>query len=165
MQHVILVGMAGAGKSTIGQKLASRMGLAFIDTDAWLTEKEGLALQALLEQQGITGYKAAEERAVLTLPLRGRSVVATGGSVIYSPKAISALKALGYVVYLRASFEVILQRVDNWNARGFVAESGLSLSQIYNEREPLYKAAADGIVDVDYLSVDEVVDRIVKSIR
>ena len=160
MRHIILVGMAGAGKSTIGHKLASRMGLAFIDTDSWLAEQSGLALQALLEQQGVAGYKQAEERAVLTLPLRTSSVVATGGSVIYSPRSIAALKAQGLVIYLRASLEVIMQRVDNWNARGFVAEPGLTLSQIYKEREPLYKAAAHCTIDVDNLSVEEIVERI-----
>lgn len=159
-RHIVLIGMAGAGKSTVGQQLASRLAMDFIDTDTWLATEVGLSLQALLEQRGVAGYKAAEERAVLTLPLPQNAVVATGGSVIYSSKAMAALKAVGHVIYLRASLEVIMRRVDNWNARGFVAEPGLSLSQIYAEREPLYHAAAECIVDVDNLSVDAIVDRI-----
>lgn len=164
MQHIVLIGMAGAGKSTVGYSLANRLGWVFIDTDVWLAEQAGMALQEILDLRGVDGYKAEEERAILTLPLSRPTVVATGGSVIYSPRAVAFLKAAGSLVYLRASFGVIMARVNNWGNRGFVAGDGLTLQQIYQEREPLYQAAAHNVVDVDYQGVDEVVEHIVSCV-
>ena len=158
---MVLIGMAGAGKSTVGQALARRLALEFVDTDEWLMQLEGRSLQALLEGEGVAGYKAAEERAILTLRANSRAIIATGGSVIYSSLAMASLRSLGLVIYLRASFATVTQRVDNWQARGFVADKGKSLQDIYNERAPLYECAADAIIDVDKLSVESIVNTIV----
>lgn len=140
--NIVLIGMPGAGKSTLGVLLAKALGMAFIDTDLIIQENEGKLLQDILDQDGIDYFLAAEERAILALTAEN-AVISTGGSVVYSDEAMAHLKKNGLAIYLDASFEAIELRLSNISTRGVVIKPGCSLRDIYLEREPLYIKYAD----------------------
>lgn len=146
---VVLIGMAGAGKSVVGRALAERWGRPWVDTDTVLETMFGATLQTLLERFGLDGFKRLEQFAILHTDWTPGAVVATGGSVIYSPPALAALRRVGPVVYLRVSLVTVLSRVGNWDQRGFIKQPGQTLADVYVERAALYQAAADLILTSD----------------
>ncbi len=156
---VSLIGMAGAGKSTLGRALAQGLGWALVDTDRLMEAHWGAPLQALLDRFGLDGFLRAEEDVVAKLWL-WRTVVATGGSVVYGPRAIQRLRELGPVVYLRVGVGTVCDRVRDARGRGLVRRPDQSLEQLYAEREPLYQAAADVTLDMDDCSIDNALDRL-----
>ena len=137
-----LVGMAGAGKSTLGRLVAGMLGYAHLDTDRLIEAVWGMPLQALLDAKGLTEFLRIEEDVVSRLWLR-RCVIATGGSVVYGPSAVSRLRRCGPVVFLRIDLETFLARVGAADDRGFARPGGRSLEEIFAERQPLYEAMAD----------------------
>ena len=154
-----LIGMAGAGKSTFGRALAQDLGWALVDTDRLMEAHWGAPLQALLDRFGLDGFLRAEEDVVAKLWL-WRTVVATGGSVVYGPRAIGRLRELGPVVYLRVSVGTICGRVKDARGRGLARRPDQTLEQLYSEREPLYQAAADLILDMDECSIDTALEQL-----
>ena len=158
---VSLVGMAGAGKSTLGLLLAKRLGFAHLDTDKVIEAYYGRDLQDLLDLFGPERFLDAEEMVVRQLYLR-RAVVSTGGSVIYRAGAVERLKALGPVVHLDIGREAFLERVGRAENRGFVRPGGRDLGDVYAERTPLYRAAADFCVSTDHGQPEECAGRILE---
>ena len=146
MKNIILIGMPGAGKSTVGMILAKTLGLKFIDTDVVLQEKTGRLLQEIIDTDGPGVFKTIEEETIVSLEHRN-AVIATGGSVVFSERAMRFLKSEGVVVYLKISFFEMEKRLMNITTRGIVLVAGQSLYDIYDQRIPLYEKYADITVD------------------
>ena len=158
-----LIGMAGAGKSTVGRALAERLGWAFLDTDDLFQAHFGSSLQEIFNAFGRERFLEAEQDVVAGMDVK-RCVVATGGSVVYGPAAMARLKSLGPVIFLDADFSVIAGRVGRAGGRGLVIAPGQTLDELFAERRPLYLAAADFVVDSDDLSPKQCVKRILERI-
>jgi len=152
---IILIGMPGAGKSTIGVVLAKLCGLDFLDTDLAIQSGAGATLQAILESEGYIHLRQLEEVVLLDVNL-SRSVVATGGSVVYSEAAMQRLQSAGPVVYLQADLGTLEQRVASAPLRGIASEAGQSFAELYAERTPLYERYADITVDATAGTADTV---------
>ena len=161
---ITLVGMAAAGKSTLGQKLAERLSWGQLDTDRYMESYYAMELQAIMDTYGLQEFLRIEEHLVSDLNLT-RTVISTGGSVIYSDKAIAQLKKLGKIVLLDIDEATFIERVGNGENRGLAISPGKTLSDLYNEREPLYRAAADIVVRTDKFTPDECVDQIIQAIN
>jgi len=140
--NIILIGMAGAGKSTVGRQLAVRCARTFIDTDTLIEERCGCSLQQYLETVGIDSFRRLEEQVLLGIE-QNELVVATGGSAIYSEPGMAHLKTTGPLVLLDASLATIMDRVDNQNTRGLINPDGTDLAALYHARKPLYDRWAD----------------------
>jgi shikimate kinase len=141
-----LIGMAGAGKTTLGRELAARLGWAQVDTDHVIEAWWGRPLQDISDALGKQEFIRAEEEIVSMLTLK-RCVISTGGSVVYGPKAVAHLRELGPVVFLCPGLEKIVARVASNPQRGLAIAPGQTVEDLYNERRPLYEAAADFSVD------------------
>ena len=146
MKNIILVGMPGAGKSTIGVVLAKRIGYKFVDSDLVIQEKEGKLLHELIEQYGVDGFLDIENRINAGISCES-AVIATGGSAIYGKEAMEHFKELGKVVYLKLPYEEIAERLGDLNARGVTLRPGQTLHDLYEERTPLYEQYADCVID------------------
>lgn len=147
MDNIVLIGMPGAGKSTVGVLLAKTLGYAFIDTDLVIQRREGRLLQALVDALGAEGFLDVEADALCSLDCT-RTVIAPGGSAVYRRRAVEHLKALGPVVYLRVPFEELETRLSNISSRGIAMAPGQTLRDLYDCRAPLYQSCADLVVDV-----------------
>ncbi|WP_243360441.1 homoserine kinase [Fundidesulfovibrio terrae] len=156
-QCVSLIGIAGAGKSTLGKALAERLGWAHLDTDRLIEATWGQPLQSIMDERGLKGFLAVEEAVVSTLGVK-RTVVSTGGSVVYSRACVERLKSLGPVIHLRIELDTFLDRVQGATGRAFVRPDGRSLADVYAEREPLYLEACDFHVSTDAAGLDECVE-------
>ncbi len=143
---VTLIGMAGAGKSTVGRVLAGLLGWAHADTDHLIEAHFGRPLQDVFDGLGREGFVRAEERLIAGLNLK-RCVISTGGSVIYGALAVSRLRELGPVVHLRADVECVARRVADAKGRGLAIAPGQTIADLYAERLPLYEAAAELTID------------------
>ncbi|WP_035252794.1 homoserine kinase [Desulfocurvus vexinensis] len=151
---VTLIGMAGAGKSTVGRALALRLGWAHLDTDHVIEADLGRPLQDVFDGLGREAFIRTEERIVSGLRLK-RCVISTGGSVVYGPAAVARLRALGPVVHLHAALDVVARRVGAGQGRGLAIAPGQTIADLYNERRALYEAAADLTVDSGALAPDD----------
>jgi len=158
-----LIGMPGAGKSTLGKALADRLQLPFIDTDR-LIEVEHGPLQTLIERLGPSVFSRLEESILLQLnPQQG--VIATGGSAVYSQAAMEHLRQLGPMVYLWAPYEVINHRLQNLDQRGLVRQPGQSLIDLYQQRDPLYRQHSDILIATDQLTESELVNLLAERLQ
>ena len=155
-EKIVLIGMPGAGKTTIGRALAERRGLPFFDTDQLIEQQTGESLQTLLDRLGFASMRRFEEEFVARCSLPAQGVVATGGSVVYGPAAMERLRAWGRCVFLEISLATVLQRVQNWQTRGFSCAPGQGLAEVFAERQPLYLAYAHCRVRCDGLNPMEV---------
>lgn len=160
---ITLVGMAGAGKSTLGQGLAERLGWGQLDTDRYLESYYALPLQAIMDTFGLEDFLNIEGTLVSELNLT-RTVVSTGGSVIYSEEAVARLKSLGPVVMLDIDEATFLERVGGAEGRGLAKAPGKTMSDLYNERQPLYRAAADLVIRTDRDAPEGCVTRILEQL-
>ncbi|MEX0430942.1 shikimate kinase [Spiribacter insolitus] len=146
-RNIVLIGMPGAGKSTVGALLAQSLGLEFTDTDALIERREGRSLQAIVDDEGHQALRRIEAEVLSTLDCEGH-VIATGGSAVYSDRAMTHLRAAGVIVQLHVALPVILERVTDIDTRGLAREAGQPLEALYHEREALYRRHADLRVDV-----------------
>jgi shikimate kinase len=146
MRNVILIGMPGVGKSTVGRLLGQALGKLFIDTDTLIEQQEGRSLQDIIDRDGLTAFLRIEEHAILNMDINGH-VVATGGSVVYSPRAMARLKENGTIFYLKVPYHEIKARITNEANRGIAMSKEQDLSGLYEERTPLYEAYADATID------------------
>jgi len=153
--NIILIGMAGAGKSTVGRSLARQCARTFIDTDTLIEQRCGCSLQEHLEAVGIDAFRQLEEDVLLGLE-PAALVIATGGSAIYSESGMAHLKGTGPLVLLDATLETIIRRVDNQNSRGLVNPDGTGLVELYHARKPLYDRWADIRISVDHAPPDRI---------
>ncbi len=156
---LILIGMPGAGKSTLGVLLAKELALTFQDTDILLQSLIGESLQEYLDQQGYLALREQEESVLLTHDF-SQSVVATGGSVVYSDKGMKRLREFGKRVYLSIQYNTLLQRVHNQQERGIACPPGTSLKALYEERKRLYETYADIVIPLDELGFEESVSTV-----
>ncbi len=154
MDNIVLIGMPGCGKSSVGIQLAQLLDMAFVDTDDVLQAQQGNKLQPLIEEHGIDAFLAMEEACVAGLSC-AHSVISTGGSVVYGPKAMRHLHACGTVVYIKLPFDVIEQRLSNLATRGVTLRPGQTLLDLYNERIPLYEREADIVFEADNVPVEK----------
>jgi len=151
--------MPAVGKSTVGVLLAKRTSRDFVDTDVVIQQGEGRRLRDIIADDGIDAFRATEERYVLALACKA-TVVATGGSVVYSEPAMKHLAALGTIVFLELPLEELRSRRPDFDAHGLVRRPGQDLAALLAEREPLYRRWADVTVDCRGLGHDAVVDAV-----
>ena len=159
MQNLILIGMPGCGKSTVGVVLAKALGLDFIDSDLVIQREMGAKLSQLIDRHGDEGFRAIENRINASLTVTD-SIIATGGSVVYGEDAMRHLKEIGTIIYLKLSCEAIEDRLGDLHARGVTIKPGWTLRDLYNERVPLYEKWADITVDCEQIRLREVVEYI-----
>lgn len=157
--NIILIGMAGAGKSTIGPLLADSLGFTYVDTDHLIEAPHGKPLQEIVDALGQDAFKTLEEQAVLSLS-RQQHVIATGGSVVYSAKAMTHLKTMGTLVWLDIDLATLESRVGKQNARGLVGKKNQTFADLYNERLPLYRQYADIRTQCSHCTPRELVQEI-----
>ena len=162
--NIILIGMPGAGKSTIGVVLAKRLGYRFVDSDLLIQESENRLLHEILEQDGIDGYNAIENRVNASIEM-DRAVIATGGSAVYGAEAMDHLKSIGTVLYLRIPYEVLKERLGDLHERGVSMKEGQTLKDLYEERRPLYEKYADITIDEENKNLEETLQSIVDSLE
>ena len=164
MKNIILVGMPGAGKSTLGVMLAKKIGYGYIDSDSVIVAREGKLLSTLIEELGNDGFLEVEAKVNGSI-CASRCVIATGGSAIYRKDAIEKLKEKGIVVYLKLSYEEICRRLGDLKTRGVVLKEGFTFRDLFDERSPLYEAQADYIVELNGYTIEESVERIKEAIK
>ncbi len=151
--NVVLIGMPGAGKSTVGVVLAKILGYRFMDSDLLIQEAEGRLLREIIAQEGLEGFIAVENRINAGICAEN-TVIATGGSVIYGEEAMKHLKEIGTVLYIRLSYEEIAHRLGNVKQRGVVLKDDQTLQELYEERCPLYEKYADVILDAEETTIE-----------
>ena len=146
MDNVVLIGMPGSGKSTLGVLLAKALGYGFLDVDLVIQRQEGALLQDILDTRGVDAFLDAEEKAVCSVRCQ-EHVIAPGGSAVCREKAALHLKSLGPVVYLKVPLEELQQRIQNLSTRGIAMEPGQTLADVMAYRAPLYDKYADLVID------------------
>lgn len=161
--NVILIGMPGAGKSTVGVVLAKKLGYKFIDSDLVIQERKGMLLHQIIEEKGIDGFLKIENEINESIRTE-HSVIATGGSVIYGKEAMEHFKSIGKVVYLKLSYEAIEERLGDLNERGVTVREGQTLKDLYKERIPYYEKYADIVLDCEGKMIRTIVAEIGASV-
>ena len=164
MDNIILIGMPGAGKSTVGVLLAKTLGYAFLDTDLVIQQREGALLQSLVDSLGVEAFLDVEADAICSVECRG-TVIAPGGSAVCRERAMSHLKALGRIVYLHLPLEELERRLSNISTRGIAMAPGETLADLFAYRAPLYRNYADLTVDVGRQSLEETVALVLRALR
>jgi len=163
--NITLIGMAGAGKSFIGQELAKILNYGFIDMDELIERKFNLKLQEMVDHFGEQRFLRIEEQAVLDLGYFDRCVISPGGSIIYSVKAMEYLKKNSMVIFLDVSFKSITQRIHNESTRGIIGLKNRKLKELYQERRPLYQKYAEiTIIQPDDMDQDAVINKILQKV-
>lgn len=163
MENIILIGMPGSGKSTIGVLLAKKLGYGFIDSDLVIQSRENRLLSEIIGQEGLDGFLKIEEKVNSEL-CADRCVIATGGSVIYGPKAMTHLGKIGRVVYLKLSYPEIKSRLSDLKGRGVAIREGFTLKDLYEERTPLYEKYADIVIELDGKTIERSLAAVAESL-
>lgn len=156
-RNLILVGMPGSGKSTIGSILAKRLKMDFIDTDRLIRKKCGKNLSRIINEDGIEAFLKVEEEILLSVDCEN-TVISTGGSAVYSEAGMEHLKSTGRILYLYMTYESVEKRLGNFSKRGVVLPDGKTLRDIYDERTPLYRKYANVLIDVNKSTIPETVN-------
>lgn len=163
MKNIVLIGMPGAGKSTIGVLLAKSMLMDFVDTDLLIQKKCSESLCGIIAAKGIDEFLKIENDVICESVFEN-SVVATGGSAVYGEEAMAKLRADGVAVYLKLSPEELVRRIDNIHTRGIAMKEGTSIADLYAERAPLYEKYADITVECEGLTPEQCVEAIAEEI-
>jgi shikimate kinase len=161
MKNIVLIGLPGAGKSTAGVILAKTLGLHFTDTDIVIQEHTGRLLQEIIDTEGPGAFTKIEEKTILSLDVHN-TVIATGGSVVFSRKAMKYLKSQGVVIYLKISCEEMVRRLRNITTRGIVLIAGQGLSDMYQQRISLYEQYADITIDCSDDDFEKIVEKVIE---
>ncbi len=164
MRNIVLIGMPGCGKSTLGVLAAKAMMMDFVDTDLILQKQRGKALQEMVDELGTEGFAVAEEGCICSLHIEN-AVIATGGSVALENGAMESLRQNGLVVFIRLKYETIEKRLKNIKTRGISMKKGQTLRELYDIRQPAYHRWADIVLDADGQSVERTVERLVREVR
>lgn len=162
MNNIILIGMPGCGKSSIGVLYAKNIGYGYIDSDLLIQAREKKLLREIIAEKGLDGFNQVENEVNSEI-FSDRCVIATGGSVIYGKEAMAHLKEIGKVVYLELPYEEIERRLGDLKKRGVSIKDGMTLKDLYDERIILYKKYADITVNLSGKSVEECVSALVKA--
>ena len=161
--NIVLIGMPGVGKSTVGVILAKVLGYQFVDADLVIQQQEGKRLWEIIEEVGTEGFIEVENRVNASLNVT-HSIIATGGSVVYGKEAMEHLRAIGTVVYLKVSFEILEKRLADIKGRGVVLKEGQDLKALFEERSPLYEKYADIQIVEGNLNVEQTVEKIIENL-
>jgi shikimate kinase len=164
MDNIILIGMPGAGKSTIGVLLAKVLGMSFIDCDLIIQKKEGKLLQEIIDEKGIDGFINIEKNTILELSAVG-SIISTGGSVVLREESMNKLMKLGKIVYLKVDYNELERRVNNITTRGIVIKDEQTLYDVYEERTPLYEKYTNITIDCSNLTIEQILDKARKEVE
>ena len=164
MGNIVLIGMPGCGKSTVGVLLAKALGMDFVDTDVVFQAREGRKLQRIIEEIGVDAFLKREEEAILDFT-SDRTVIATGGSVVYGGHAMKHLHENGVVIYIRLPYDEIERRLSNLATRGVTLREGQTLYDLYLERIPLYEKEADIVFDANGLEIEKTVASIARRVE
>ena len=162
-ENIVLIGMPGVGKSTIGVVLAKVLGYEFIDADLLIQKAEGKLLREIIEEKGTDGFIEVENRVNSQIRTT-HSVIATGGSVVYGKEAMEHLGSIGTIVYLKQNLKPLERRLRNIKGRGVVLKPGQTLAGLYKERVVLYEKYADIIVDEYKLNVEQTLDAVLQAL-
>ena len=161
MSNIIFIGMPGSGKSTVGVLFAKALGYLFTDVDLLISHRARKPLQRILDEDGLDAFLRLEETVGSELTAE-HTVIATGGSMVLSEKAMQHLKGMGMVVYIDVPFDEIERRVTNINTRGIVFHPNETLADVYRERKPLYEKYADLTVQVAHGdTIEDTVDKLI----
>ena len=163
-KNIVLIGMPGVGKSTVGVILAKLFGYRFIDTDIIIQEQEKKLLKEIIAEKGINGF-IQTENLILSRLKAEKAVIATGGSVVYGDDAMKNLSKNGVVVYLKLDYGKLKYRLGNIKNRGVVIKDGQSLSGLYKERIPLYEKYSDIIIDENGCNVEKTINKIIDELN
>ncbi|MBR5635996.1 MAG: shikimate kinase [Pseudobutyrivibrio sp.] len=164
MNNIVLIGMPGVGKSTLGVVLAKELGYEFVDADLLIQKREKRLLKDIIAAEGVDGFLQIENDVNSNIQV-DKTVIATGGSVIYGAEAMEHLKSIGTVVYLKLDYETLDGRLGSLRGRGVVLREGQTLKTLYEERVPLYEKYADVIVDEHGLNLEETLDVLLKKLQ
>lgn len=156
-KNITLIGMPGAGKSTLGVVLAKRRGLRFVDTDLLIQEGSGKLLSEIIEQEGLDAFLDYENEVLAGLECCGH-VISTGGSACYGREAMEHLKSISTIVFIDITFEEMMRRLGDLTARGVAIRDGLTIKDVYAERRPLYERYADLTLRSSGMSTREAVE-------
>ena len=162
-KNITLIGMPGAGKSTVGVVLAKIMGYEFIDSDLVIQKQTGKLLHEIISENGNKGFIEVENEINSKLEVEN-SIIATGGSVVYCKDAMKHLAEISTIVYIKLSYEEIKKRLGDLEERGVVLDDGETLKQLYDERVVLYEKYADVIFDAEGQGIQESASGIAKKI-
>lgn len=157
MKNIVLIGMPGCGKSTVGVVLAKRLGMDFTDSDLLIQKKYKATLSSIIENKGLKEFLRIEDEVNGEIET-DNTVIATGGSVVYGENAMEHLKSIGTVVYLKLDYNVIKSRLGDLKKRGVAMEKGMSLQDLYTERTPLYEKYADITVECNRKQIRQIVE-------
>lgn len=163
-QNIVLIGMPGVGKSTVGVILAKVLGYEFLDSDLLIQKQEKRLLREIIAREGQDGFLKIENRVNASINCE-KSVIATGGSAVYCREAMEHLKEIGTVVYLELEYGVLKKRLGNLKGRGVVLRDGQTLKDLYDERTPLYETYADITVDEKNLDVETTLQKILEELE
>lgn len=158
--NIALIGMPGAGKSTIGQLLAEHLGMHFCDTDQLIEHTQKTSLQHILDSQGFERLRAIEQQTILDHRF-DNTVIATGGSAIYGAEGIAYLQSCAELFYLDASIATLTERINNWGERGIACPESQTFEQLFAERVPLYRQHADHVIETDSTDESQIAERII----
>ncbi len=161
MNNIILIGMPGCGKSTVGVVLAKTLGFDFTDTDLLICKGEGATLQRIIEEKGLEYFEGVECAVGKELRVHN-TVVATGGSMVLYEEAMTAIKAMGKVVFIDVDLPELERRITNITTRGITFKEGETLESIYKSRRPYYEKYADITVNICKDSIENTVEKLIK---
>ena len=163
MNNIVLIGMPGVGKSTVGVILAKEKGYQFIDADLLIQKREKRLLKEIIAQEGVDGFIQIENQVNASIETE-HTVIATGGSVVYGKEAMEHLKEIDTVVYLKLSYGALRKRLGNLKNRGVVLRDGQTLRDLYEERVVLYEKYADIIIDEENKGIEETLQCIINEL-
>ena len=161
---IILIGMPGSGKSTLGVLLAKELGLDFVDTDVAIQVREHKTLQQILNESDHLNLRRIEESVLMDIEAE-RKVIATGGSAVYAQRAMQRLKKAGVTLYLNVRLEVLENRINNFKTRGIAMQPGQSFESLFEERNDLYQRYADIVLDCNEGSAEQQIPKILTAIK
>lgn len=162
-KNIILIGMPGSGKSTIGVVLAKNLGMRFADSDLVIQEACGKRLCELIEELGDEGFLELEDRINSQIEVTN-AVIATGGSAVYGENAMKHFQEMGTIVYLKVPYEEIVKRLGDLHERGVVSRGKGSIEEIFKERESLYNKYAEIVIDEWHLTIPQTIELIKEKI-
>jgi shikimate kinase len=166
-KSIVLIGMMGAGKSSVGRALERRTGLARLDTDEAINAHFGVSISEIFEKHGEEKFRDAETEVLRNFALDRAAIVTTGGGIVLRPENVELLKRLGTIVWLKADEMTLFERASRRNTRPLLKNDDprAVFSELFRKRAPIYKATADFAIDTSNLNHDEVAEAILKKIE
>lgn len=164
MRNLILTGMPACGKSTLGVVLAKTLGMKFVDTDLLIQEVQNCKLQEIIDERGMQEFLRIEEKVLSEIEAEN-SIISTGGSAVYSDKAMKHLGSIGDVVYIKLSLDEIERRLNNIKTRGIAMKPGETLADLYNMRVPLYEKYADITIETEGMGIEESIEVLIEKLK